>query len=223
MQLLTTPIGEIAAAQPSSTRVFLRHRLDFCCGGQRTLEEACAKADLNPAEVAAEIEQAAAAGHDRALSWEHRSQHELADHLERHYHVALRRDLPPLIEAARKVERVHAAKPDVPAGLADLLTEFFAEMQTHMAKEEQILFPMLRRGGRGAQVEMPIRVMEQEHDAHGAQLARIHQLTHDLQPPPHACATWNALYLGLAAVEAELMQHIHLENHVLFARATAGV
>ena len=223
MLLLTTPIGEIAAAQPSSTRVFLRHRLDFCCGGQRTLEDACVAADLNPVEVAAEIERAAASSHDRALSWEHRSQHELADHIERHYHTGVRRDLPPLIEAARKVERVHAGKPAVPAGLAEVLAAFFGEMEQHMAKEEQILFPMLRRGERGPQVAMPIRVMEHEHDAHGAQLARIRELTHDLQPPPHACATWNALYHGLAAVEADLMEHIHLENHVLFARATAGV
>jgi len=221
MQLLTTPIGEIAAAQPSSTRVFMRHRLDFCCGGQRTLEEACEKADLNPAEVAEEIEREAARG-DTGTRWEQRSQAELADHIERHYHAGLRRDLPPLIEAARKVERVHAAKPGVPKGLADVLTEFFGEMQSHMGKEEQILFPMLRRGARGGGVEMPIRVMEQEHDAHGVQLAKIRELTGDLRLPAHACATWTALYNGLAAIEAELMQHIHLENHVLFARATGG-
>ena len=83
MQLLTTPIGEIAAAQPSSTRVFMRHRLDFCCGGQRTLEEACAKADLNPAEVAEEIEREAGRGDDLPR-WEQRPQAELADHIERH-------------------------------------------------------------------------------------------------------------------------------------------
>ena len=107
----------------------------------------------------------------------------------------------------------------VPAGLADVLTEFFGEMQSHMAKEEQILFPMLRRGARGPGVVMPIQVMEHEHDAHGVRLARIRELTGDLRIPPHACATWTALYRGLAAIEAELMAHIHLENHVLFARA----
>lgn len=221
MQLLTTPIGEIAAAHPSSTRVFMRHRLDFCCGGQRTLEEACEKADLNPAEVAEEIEREAGRGDDLP-SWAQRSQAELADHIEGHYHAGLRRDLPPLIEAARKVERVHASKPAVPAGLADVLAEFFGEMQSHMAKEEQILFPMLRRGVRGPGVAMPIQVMEHEHDAHGVQLARIRELTGDLRIPPHACATWTALYRGLAAIEAELMAHIHLENHVLFARAVGA-
>src|SRR3982751_5572403 len=104
MELHTTSLGDLARANPSATRVFLRHRLDFCCGGRRTLAEACEHAGLNPAEIAAELEQEAARG-DSATRWESRSQTELADHIEGHYRAGLRRDLPPLIEAARKVER----------------------------------------------------------------------------------------------------------------------
>lgn len=222
MQPITTPLGELAAANPSATRVFLRHHLDFCCGGRRTLAEACERAGLNPAEIAAELEQEATRG-DSATRWESRSQTELADHIEGHYHAGLRRDLPPLIEAARKVERVHATKPGVPSGLADVLTEFFAEMQSHMGKEEKILFPMIRRGERAEAVYMPVRMMEGEHDSHREQLVKIRELTDDLRLPVHACATWTALYHGLETVEAELMQHIHLENNILFSRATRGV
>ena len=86
-------------------------------------------------------------------------------------------------------------------------------------KEEQVLFPMLRAGVRGAQVYMPVRVLEHEHDEHAVHLARIRELTSDLQIPPQACATWTALYRGLRALEADLMEHIHLENNVLFPRA----
>ncbi|MEO7732558.1 MAG: iron-sulfur cluster repair di-iron protein [Kofleriaceae bacterium] len=222
MQPLTTPIGELAAAQPSATRVFLRHRLDFCCGGRRSLQEACERAGLNPVEIAAELEQESGRG-DPSPRWELRSQAELADHIEGYYHAGLRRDLPPLIEAARKVERVHASKPGAPSGLADVLTEFFAEMQSHMAKEEKILFPMIRRGERGDAVYMPVRVMEGEHDSHREQLVKIRELTDDLRLPAHACATWTALYRGLEAIEADLMQHIHLENNILFSRATRSV
>ncbi|HEX7704556.1 MAG TPA: hemerythrin domain-containing protein, partial [Kofleriaceae bacterium] len=174
---------------------------------------------LDPAAIAAELEREAARG-DAPPSWEARSLTELADHIESYYHAALRRDLPPLIEAARKVERVHASKPGVPAGLADVLTEFFAEMQTHMGKEEKILFPMIRRGARGEGVYMPVRMMESEHDSHREQLVKIRELTDDLRLPVHACATWTALYHGLETIEAELMQHIHLENNILFSRAT---
>jgi regulator of cell morphogenesis and NO signaling len=219
MHRLTTPLGELAAQDPSATRVFMRHRLDFCCGGRRSLAEACERAGLDPAAIVAEL--------DREASRETRGaaqlgQHELADHIESFYHAGLRRDLPPLVEAARKVERVHAGKPAVPSGLGEVLGELFAEMESHMAKEERILFPMIRRGARGETVYLPVRMMEREHDGHAEHLSRIRALTGDFRVPEHACATWRALYHGLEKLEADLMQHIHLENNVLFARATQG-
>lgn len=218
MNAISQTLGDIARARPSATRVFLRHRLDFCCGGQRTLTEACGQAGLDPLAVACEIEMEEGFG-PGGIDWAQRSPAELADHIEAHYHARLRRDLPALIAAARKVEKVHARKPDVPAGLGDLLAGFWADMQQHMMKEERVLFPMLRQGARGEAVYGPVRVMENEHQVHGQALAAIRELTGDLVIPPHACATWSALYAGLATLEEELMQHIHLENNVLFLRA----
>jgi len=216
MHLIDSPIGDIARDQPSSTRVFLRHKLDFCCGGRRSLREACTRAGLDPAEVAHEIEQAT--GHEASRSWDSCSQTDLVQHIVDRYHETLRRDVPALLEAARKVERVHADKPAVPRGLADVLDQFWAEMQQHMMKEERVLFPMISRGG-GAQVAMPVRVMQHEHDEHAIHLARLRELTGGFTSPPHACATWRALYHGLAVLEHDLMEHIHLENNVLFPRA----
>jgi regulator of cell morphogenesis and NO signaling len=92
-------------------------------------------------------------------------------------------------------------------------------MQSHMQKEETALFPMIRRGGRGQAVYMPVRMMQQEHDQHGQSLARLRELTGNFEIPVEACGTWTALYQGLARLEQELMQHIHLENNVLFLRA----
>ena len=92
------------------------------------------------------------------------------------------------------------------------------ELERHMQKEEQILFPMIG-DGRGALAIMPIHVMEQDHDEAGEKLARIRTLTNSFLAPDGACPTWRALYLGLAAFEEELMLHIHLENNVLFPRA----
>lgn len=217
--MLDTPLADIARHQPSATRVFLRHHLDFCCGGRRTLAEACARAGLDPRAIALELDAEDRSPED--VTWELRPQAELIDHILDRFHDGLRRDMPALIAAARKVERVHAEKPSVPVGLADELEAFWAEMQSHMLKEEKVLFPMLYRGARGPQVHMPVRVMEDEHDSHGVHLERIRTLAHNFDIPAHACATWSALYRGLAHVEAELMQHIHLENNVLFPRATA--
>jgi len=215
----TTSLGELARANPSATRVFLRHHLDFCCGGKQTLAAACEQAGLDPAAILNELEQEATRG-EPVSSWDQRPLADLVDHIETHYHTGLRRDLPSLIEAARRVERAHASKPAVPAGLADVLTAFATEMEEHMTKEETILFPMIRRGARSESVFMPVRVMENEHQRHAERLAEIHTLTDGLQLPAGACATWTALYHGLQTLEAELMQHIHLENNVLFARAT---
>jgi regulator of cell morphogenesis and NO signaling len=222
MQTTTTSLRDFARTSPASTRVFLRHHLDFCCGGRQTLADACAKAGLDPQAILDEIHSEIAREGGTERNWDNRSQVDLAEHIEAHYHAALRRDLPPLIEAAQKVERVHAARPSVPRGLADALAAFAAELEHHMQKEERVLFPMLRRGARGPMVAMPVSVMEGEHDAHGDSLATIRRLTQNLTLPPEACATWRALYHGLERLEADLMQHIHLENNILFARATAG-
>ena len=119
---------------------------------------------------------------------------------------------------ARRVEQVHGERDTCPNGLADLLTAIHQEMESHMQKEEQILFPMLRRG-MGAQAQGPIAVMRHEHDDHGEHLEQLAALTDDITPPKGACTTWRALYTGLREFRDDLMQHIHLENNLLFERA----
>ncbi len=112
---------------------------------------------------------------------------------------------------------MHRDRPDVPAGLAELLEQMHGEMLDHMAKEEQILFPLLAAGGPPV-VRHPIAVMRHEHNAHGQRLERLAALTHDHEPPADACNTWRALYAGTRQFSDDLMQHIHLENNVLFPR-----
>lgn len=213
-------LGAVATAHPAATQVFLRHRLDFCCGGGRPLARACREAGLDPEVVIAEIEAATAqAAPER---WDTRPLPELIDFIVTRYHDALRRDLPGLLEAAKKIERVHAKKESCPRGLAEHLERLDAEIRQHLAKEEQVLFPAIRAGSRGVLVHMPVRVLMQEHDDHGASLARLRELSTGYEPPPEACATWRALYAALHELERELMQHIHLENNVLFPRALYG-
>lgn len=151
--------------------------------------------------------------------WEARPLAELIDFVVSRYHEPLRLELPTLVEAAKRVERVHAEKPNCPPGLAAHLEQLAAELLQHLAKEEQVLFPALRSGVRGQQIHMPVRVMMQEHGDHGAGLKRTRELTENFVPPPEACRTWRALYGGLDKLEADLVEHIQLENNVLFPRA----
>ena len=126
--------------------------------------------------------------------------------------------MPRLIRMAAKVEAVHGDKQECPRGLAAFLQRLGEELEAHMQKEEQMLFPLLLAGAR-QHVATPIEVMEREHVQHGENLARLRQLAYDFVPPALACGTWRALYVGLAELEREVMQHIALENHVLFPRA----
>lgn len=179
--------------------------------------DACHDAGLDPETVIAEI--GAELADASAESWEQKPLSAFIDFILTGFHDALRRDLPGLLEAAHKVERVHAEKSSCPHGLFAHLERMDAEIRQHLAKEEQILFPAIQGGARGPPIQMPVRVMIEEHEDHGANLGRLHELTSDFTAPPEACATWRALYSSLAKLEAALMDHIHLENNVLFPRA----
>jgi regulator of cell morphogenesis and NO signaling len=213
-------LADLATTIPAASRVFRRHALDFCCRGRRTLAEACAARSLDPDLVAAEIALEAARSQDEAdgARWDLRPTAALVEHILARYHVPLRGELARLLEMAVKVERVHADKAACPHGLAAHLTTVSEEVERHLSKEEQILFPMILRSGGGGYARMPVHVLMLEHEDHGEALRRTRGLTADLVAPPEACATWRALYLGLEQLEADLFAHIHLENNVLFPR-----
>lgn len=207
-------IGQIAVELPGATAVFRRHKLDFCCGGQVSLQRACADKGLDTVTVLAEL--AGLRRDDRVPDEPDAAK--LIDHILTRYHAVHREQLPELIRMARRVEAVHRDHPAVPVGLADQLEAMEAELLAHMAKEEQILFPAMARGASGLQ--MPIGMMREEHTGHGAELERLAALTHDHTPPPGACNTWRALYAGTAVLTDDLISHIHLENNILFPQYT---
>ncbi len=208
-------LGDLAAQWPAASRLFREAGLDYCCGGRRSLREVCTEKGLDPGTLLEAI-QAEPSGPDG--SWEERPLSELIDFILERYHGPLRRELPELQRMAEMVEEKHAAKPSCPHGLAAHLAGIHEAVLSHLEKEEQILFPMIQ-GGRGPRAFGPIQVMELEHQMHGANLTRTREMTQNHTPPPEACATWQALYLRLAELEADLMDHIHLENNVLFPRA----
>lgn len=162
----------------------------------------------------------APASNSRASDWNEAPLAHLIQHILTTYHEPLKTEVPRLVQLARRVEREHADKPGCPVGLAALLDEVHEAVESHLAKEEQILFPLILHG-RGPTAHMPVQVMTQEHEDHEQSLRHIRELTSDLQTPEHACASWRDLYGSLARLEAELLEHIHLENTVLFPRALA--
>lgn len=217
-----TPVGQLATEFPLATRVFHRHGIDYCCGGGRPLHEACAKRGVDTETVLAEIRAELDAPAAPAQRWDEAPLEDLIDHILVTYHQPLRTELQRLMEMSAKVLRVHGEKD--PEALSEINSVFLAlkdELEQHMQKEEQILFPMIRQG-EGVMTGGPISVMEQEHASAGAALERLNELTGGYQIPEQACTTWRALWHGLAALEESLHQHIHLENNILFPRALGG-
>ena len=214
MPQTTDTLRDLARTLPAASRVFHTHRLDFCCGGGRPLADVCSEKGLDAEAILAQIESESR-GVASAIRWDERPAAELVQHILDTYHAPLRPEIARLLGMALKVEDVHADKPTCPRGLAAHLEQVAQAVEDHLAKEEMILFPMIVSGNTGF-ARMPIQVMLQEHDDHAEALRRTRALTADLVAPAEACTTWRALYLGLAQLERDLMDHIHLENNVLF-------
>jgi len=208
-------LGDIAASLPGATAVFRRHKLDFCCGGSQSLQDAARHRDIDPAAIEAELE---------TLAPEPNTVPDDVDGLIQcildRYHQVHRQEMPELRALALRVETVHAQHPAVPKGLSDLLARMYGEMESHMQKEEQILFPMMLAGG-NPMIVHPIGMMRHEHDSHGEELEALAKLTGDLTLPADACNTWRALYAGLGKFRDDLTEHIHIENNILFPKFEA--
>lgn len=216
MSMLESHVGDLAATLPGATVVFRRYGIDFCCGGRKSLRELCEQKKLDGAEVVralTELERAK----DPITEQTERPLDALIGHILDAYHAKHRAQLPELILLADRVERVHAGHAECPRGLADALREMADELEFHMQKEERVLFPMILHGA-GLAAAGPIRVMESEHDAHGERLRAVETIAHGLVVPSDGCNTWRALYRGTRQLIDDLMEHIHLENNVLFPR-----
>jgi regulator of cell morphogenesis and NO signaling len=159
----------------------------------------------------------AAEHENRETPWAERSPSEIIEFILRHFHEPLRRDLPTLLASARAVEAETREAPLCPAGLADHLEQVLLAVESHLAKEEKILFPLIL-AGRGRAAFMPIKVMMAEHEDHLANLRRTRALTNGFGLPSDATDSWRTLYLDLQRLEADLNQHIELENNILFTR-----
>jgi len=207
-------LGEIARELPGAAAVFRRHHLDYCCGGSQTLREAAFSGSVNAREIERELAALAPAAGEAP-----EEPLPLIDYILTRFHETHRRELPELITLAYRVEERHAEHPQVPHGLARMLEHVSEALEEHMQKEERILFPMMRAGA-VPMIMGPIQVMEHEHVEHGERLRQLEALTNNHTPPADACTSWHALYAGTRKLVDDVMQHIHLENNVLFPQFT---
>lgn len=212
-------LADIAIRYPSASRVFHRNRLDWCCGGRRSLTAACLAAGLDPDRVLAELTAEDGLRSNPTIDWSTKAPALLVDHIVQRYHATLRKILPHLHQLIGKVASTHGDRDQRLHELAREFTAFADGMESHMRKEEEILFPAIIAG---VDVRRPVGCMLHEHDEHADRLRTLRELCDDYRPPEGACASWRALYASLDELEREVKEHIHLENNVLFPRAAPG-
>ncbi|HEX6962074.1 MAG TPA: iron-sulfur cluster repair di-iron protein [Lacipirellula sp.] len=223
-------VGHVVARRPSLSRIFEKAGVDYCCGGKRTLAEACRQKGLDADALLAELEQAAAQPEDGALAdAAAMTLTQLADHIEHTHHGYLRREFPRLDFLTHKVSSVHGHADPRLRRIHEVFLEFKAELVAHMMKEEQVLFPIIRQLDASdglpnfhcGSIANPIRQMEREHHSAGDALEQFRALTDEFTPPEWACNTYRAMIDALAELERDMHQHVHKEDNVLFPRALA--
>lgn len=227
--LATRSIGSFVVERPSRSKVFERFGLDYCCGGHLSLEEACTKGAVEPATVLDALAAFDATSPSEAPAPWSNDLAALADHIEGTHHAYLHAELPRMRALVEKVAKAHGETDARLIQLNQVFQRFQEEMELHMAKEEQILFPMVRRMSHGessasfhcGSVRGPVSVMRHEHDDHAVNLGQIKELTENFAVPDYACNTYRAMLDALQELEQDLHRHIHKENNILFPGAEA--
>lgn len=225
-------VRDLVRSNPAAVGVLESFGIDYCCGGNKSLSEACRVASLPLDAIVEQLEEALRLPPiQEDCHWLTCPLTELADHIVETHHEYSRKQLPVLTALAAKVNMRHGANKPELARLQELVDALAQELTSHMIKEEQVLFPIFRRiqanGDAGYGMDLaiaegllhPIRRMMEEHDDAGELLRAIRSVTNVFQPPNGACTSFQTLYAGLKQHEEDLHRHVHLENNILFPRA----
>lgn len=229
----TMKVRDVVLELPQATRVFEKLKIDYCCGGDTPLGEACATAGVEVANLERmleEVGQAEVQGKG-SLDSQKATLTELIGHILDKHHVYTKEEMARLEPLIEKVISAHGENHPELRGVGGLFQQLCADLRPHMLKEEQILFPYILEMERSAvenrpapfppfgTVRNPVRMMMMEHDTVGDILRELRALSLNYAIPPDGCISYQTLYQALEAFEQDLHQHIHLENNILFPRA----
>jgi len=228
-------LRELALENITAARMFEKLGIDYCCGGNKSLEEACRAAKLSMDQVIDSLEMAEQAAHaaQKDRNWQTEPLAELIAYIKSTHHKYTREEMARLVPLLDKVCSVHGRNHAELQNVRSSFQGLVQELTTHMMKEDQVLFPYIVRMEEAiiqkepvlpppfGSVQNPVSMMEHEHDSAGNALRAMREASRGYTPPGDACISYQTLYKALADFEADLHQHIHLENNILFPRAIA--
>lgn len=224
-------VGGIVAKDIRKAEVFKKYGIDFCCGGKKSLQQACNEAKVDIATVEAALQNTTGRGSNEAIDYNRWDADFLADYIYNQHHKYYYEEGPIIAELLRKVLSRHGQSHPYLLKLFDVYTYLGTELSGHFIKEEKVVFPFIKAltiaqktGDRSLlnsqpSLTEPVQMMEADHEAAGDLLVQIRKLTNNYTPPADSCNSYHLLYKKLEDLEADLHQHIHLENNVLFPKA----
>jgi regulator of cell morphogenesis and NO signaling len=229
----TMKVRDVVLELPQATRVFEKLKIDYCCGGDKPLGEACATAGVEVANLERMLEEAerAEVQGEGSLDSQKATLTELMGHILDKHHVYTKEEMTRLEPLIEKVISAHGENHPELRGVGGLFQQLCADLRPHMLKEEQILFPYILEMEKASlqnrpapfppfgTVKNPVRMMMMEHETVGDLLRELRALSSNYTVPPDGCISYQTLYQALEAFEKDLHQHIHLENNILFPRA----
>ncbi len=223
-----TIVGELVAKDYRAASVFKKQGIDFCCAGNRTIAEACEKKDINPVVVIETLEEVTKQTNQTTTDYQTWPIDLLADYIEKKHHRYVQEKIIEIVPFLNKVAKVHGERHPELLEVLQLFRGCAEELTSHMQKEEQILFPFVRKMAVGEAVQAPfgtvqnpINMMMHEHTNEGERFRRIAELTKNYTPPEDACNTYRVTFALLKEFEEDLHLHIHLENNIMFPKAIA--
>jgi regulator of cell morphogenesis and NO signaling len=226
-ELFSKTLAQLVNENHKAANIFEKYDLDFCCKGKRSLQLACEEKSLPADTVAEELDIVFSSDESPVVDPGKFSLAALADHIVSKHHDHTRQELPKIFYYLQKVSSKHADRHSELNEIFEKFLELRDDMEMHMQKEEQVLFPRIKEleraiknnQGSAVSIQVPIAVMEDEHEHAGNLLKEIRNLSNNYNPPPDACTTYRLSFAALKAFEEDLHQHIHLENNILFPRA----
>lgn len=220
----TLTVAQLAISHPGALAVFTKYNIDYCCGGHRSLQEACHRIGLDPEKIKNEINQTPLTNGFEDFHPENWSSSLLADYIIEKHHGYVRRAIPELEPLLDRVCERHGNDCVELLKIREYFLDLAQELTSHMHKEEIVLFPAIKKleasngAAQGPTLAGPINVMEHEHVIAGDLTKQIRVLSNNYTPPDWACPTFRITYQRLREFDNDLMKHIHLENNILFER-----
>ena len=224
-------IGQLVADDYRMASVFQKHNIDFCCNGNRTIDEACLESNLNTDNVLLDLDAILLDSNNENLNYDTWPIDFLAQYIEQKHHKFVETQIPIIKGYLKKIIAAHGNRHPELHEILELFEGSASELTTHMKREELILFPQVRKmfvnHKDGHEIvappfgsfENPISAMMQEHTDEGERFRLIRSLSNDYTPPADGCNTYKVTFKLLEEFEKDLHLHIHLENNILFPKA----